>query len=266
MKLFKEKITFNKNNRGCYIIDTVKGCSVCSENKTNGCYDNCYAKNIASRYGFNFSKPVKRDFYYDKNQLYLFGLNINHANSIIKEIKNIDMPFVRIGEMGDPSEDWKHTIDICKIISESKKQIVIITKHLKRIPNNLLKDIRKLNICINTSVSALDDCLEIEYRLYQYNRLKNHCNSVLRIVSCDFNKNNKEGNIRSEIQNELFKNDKTIDTIFRPSTNNRLVKNKIINIKKVKFLKSYVTASVFNKKTYFGNCKKCKDKCGIYKN
>jgi len=265
MKLFKEKITLNKNNRGCYILDTVKGCSIL-RTKHKGCYEDCYAQYIASRYGFDFSKIAKRNFYRrnDYGQLYLFDFrDTKHEYEIIKKIKNIDMSFVRIGEMGDPSGCWEHTVNVCNIISEAEKPIVIITKHWETIPDNLLKDIKKLNVCINTSVSALDDDDEIEHRLYQYERLKKHCNSVLRIVSCDFNKKNHEGNLRFKIQEELFKNDKTIDTVFRPNYKNPLVTNKIINVKKIKFLKSFRLASVYNDKTYFGYCADCPDMCGV---
>jgi len=165
--------------------------------------------------------------------------------------------------MGDPSEDWEHTINICDIISQANKQIVIITKHWKSIPDHFLSDISRMNICINTSVSALDNTFELDYRIEQYERLKPYCKSVLRIVSCDFNKNNEIGFIKSEIQERLFKNENVIDTIFRPSKNNILVTEKIINVKKVKFLSSYVLASVHNDKAYFGKCNNCPDMCGI---
>ncbi len=123
--------------------------------------------------------------------------------------------------------------------------------------------LEKLNLTINTSISALDTDKQIEYRLNQYNLLKNYCNSVLRIVSCDFNKNNKEGEIRSIIQNELFKNKNIIDTVFRPLRNNYFVNNNIINIEKVKFINSKVWASVYNKNTHLGKCDKCPDMCGV---
>ena len=264
MKTYKEKITLNRNSRGCYILDTVKGCGICLEKNPRGCYDDCYAKNIASRYGFDFSKTIKRDFHRDDKQLYFFGFqDEHHLNRIVYDIKKIKMPFVRIGEMGDPSLDWSHTIDVCKQISVSDKPIVIITKHWKIIPKELLQEIKKLNICMNTSISALDDEFEIEHRLKQFHRLKKYCNSILRIVSCDFNKNNYEGLQRAFIQDELFRNDKIIDTVFRPNKNNPLVINGIINVKKVKFLKSEILASIFNKKTYLGNCNNCPDMCGV---
>jgi len=165
--------------------------------------------------------------------------------------------------MGDPSEDWDHTIDVCNTISQARKHIVIITKHWNLIPDKLLNKIKRLKLCINTSISALDNDEQIHRRLHEFYRLKNYCNSVLRIVSCDFNKENKEGICRSIIQDELFKHNKHIDTIFRPSNNNPLILNEIINTRKVKFLSSEVLASVFNKETYFGTCKECPDMCGI---
>jgi|WetSurMetagenome_2_1015567.scaffolds.fasta_scaffold14042_3 hypothetical protein len=263
MKNYKGKITLIKNHRGCYILDTVKGCKIC-KSKSLGCYDNCYAQNIASRYDFNFREPIKRDFCKDNKQLYFNGFyDTSDIGKLICKIKNIDMPFIRIGEMGDPSEDWEHTINICKEISISKKAIVIITKHWKIINNNLLNDIKKLNITFNTSISALDNNFEIEHRLKQFERLKKYCNSILRIVSCDFNENNQEGYIRNKEQIKLFNNNKIIDTVFRPSLNNKLVKDKIINVKKIKFLKNNVWASMVDENAYLGYCNSCPDMCGI---
>jgi hypothetical protein len=173
------------------------------------------------------------------------------------------MPFVGIGEMGDPSENWEHTIEVCGVISKAKKPIVIRTKHWNTIPNNLLTEIEKLRICINTSVSALDSHEELEHRLNQYERLKKVCNSVLRIVSCDFNKKHADGLDKSIIQDELFKAGNYIDTVFRHSKDNPWVVKNIIKTEKINFLKSKVLASVFNKNAYLGDCEHCPDMCGI---
>ena len=264
MKKYKSEITLIKNNRGCYIIDTVKGRGGVNEENPRGCYGDCYANNIASRYGFDFRNTVNRDFKRDTEQLYLFGFkDQRHENEIIEMIKKIDMPFVRVGEMGDPSQDWEHTLNICEIIAQAKKKIVIITKHWKSIPENFLPKLKNLDITINTSVSALDDTIDLDYRLGQYNRLKPYCNSVLRIVSCEFNLENEIGQIRSFIQEKLFMNENIINTVFRPNINNPLVTNKIIIVKKVKFLKSSVLASCFGDAVYFGDCKHCPDMCGV---
>ena len=264
MKTYKKYITLNKNSRGCYILDTIKGCCTCLQNNLMGCYGECYACKIAKRYRFDFSKSIIRDFKYDDKQLFFCGFkDLTHTNKIVNQIRKADMPFIRIGEMGDPSENWEHTIGICKEIYNYGKKIVIVTKHWKKIPDKLLKDIERMGLCINTSISALDNDEQIDDRLNEFHRLKNVCNSVLRIVSCDFNKQNEQGLHLAIIQEELFKNSKNIDTIFRPSVKNELVLKKIIKVERVKFLNSYCYASVFNKNTYLGYCNKCPDKCGI---
>jgi hypothetical protein len=204
---------------------------------------------------------VKRDFYQDASQLRLFDFDdARHTGNIIKAIRAIDMPFIRIGEMGDPSEDWEHTLNICDIIKNSGKRIVIITKHWKTIPDILLESLNGLYI--NTSISALDSMAEIEHRLAQFNRLKWYCNSYLRIVSCEFNLETEEGRSRNIIQERLFQNDHIIDTVFRPSATNPLVVNKIINTRKVRFLKAEILASVHDPNAYLGPCHGCPDMCG----
>lgn len=266
MKVYKEEITLNKNSRGCDIIDTVKGCPAGALYDGKGCYGDCYAKNIADRYGFDFLKVKLRRFTSNDEQLMLFGFkDKDHINQIVKAIKASDMPFVRIGEMGDPSVAWEHTLNVCKEISEAGKPIVIITKHWKAIPEAILKDVSKLNLCVNTSISALDEEDEIEYRLGEFERLKSVCHSVLRIVSCDFNKDHAEGLDRHLVQEELFKaaGENVIDTVFRPSPTNPWVTKNIINVRRVKFLRAEVLASVRNPDTYFGMCQTCPDMCGV---
>ena len=268
MKTYKEQITLNKNSRGCYIIDTVKGCPAGALNEGKGCYGDCYAKSIASRYGFDFEQVRERKFDNpkDDDQIYLFGLSDEtHTNKIIRQIQASDMPFVRIGEMGDPSLAWDHTIEVCKQIARAGKPIVIITKHWKSLTDALLKDISKMEICINTSVSALDNEKELEHRIEQFERLKPVCNSVLRIVSCDFNKDHPKGLDRSIIQEGLFKlgGASVLDTVIRPSANNPFVTKNIIKTQRIKFLCAPVLASVYKKDTYFGMCGTCPEMCGI---
>lgn len=66
-----------------------------------------------------------------------------------------------------------------------------------------------------------------------------------------------------EIQRRLFKYEDTLDTVLRVGPNNALVKDGVINVKKIKFLGSLVLASKANKKTYFGKCSTCHEMCGI---
>ena len=262
MKAYKNIISLSKNERGIWDLDTIKGCESGLIENEKGCYGDCYAFKTAKRYGIDFSKSIERYFE-----------NESHKNSIIKQIEKIDMPFIRIGCSGDPSENWEHTLSIIKQLKESsqlslfdissKKQIVIITRHWKKLTENQLNEISKYNICINTSVSALDSFDLINNSLIEYNRLKPYCKSILRIVSCDFNENNKIGKEKAEIQRQLFKNENTIDTVFRPSSKNQFILDEIINVKKMGFMKSKALVSKFNKKAFLGKCESCLEMCGI---
>ena len=264
MKTYKGAITLNRNNRGCYILDTVKGCPGGALHGGRGCYGDCYAKNIASRYGFAFDNPVSRNFENNTDQLWLFGLtDKTHTTKIIDEISNADMPFIRIGEMGDPSSDWGHTINICREIYRANKKIVIITKHWGRIPDKFLSLVSRMGLFINTSVSALDDERLLNLRVREFERLKNICHSILRIVSCDFNTEHQVGNRFAAIQHELFKMAPYIDTVFRPNGGNGFVVDNIINTKKEMFLSKYALVSRFNQNAYLGYCGTCPDLCGI---
>jgi len=262
MKTYKNIISLSKNERGIWDLDTIKGCESGLKENKDGCYNDCYAYKTANRYGIDFSKSIERKF-----------INQMHRNIIVKQIEKIDMPFIRIGCSGDPSENWEHTINIIKQIKEnsqlslfdisSKKQIVIITRHWKILTDNQLNELLKYNICINTSVSALDNDKLIKNSLEQYNRLKPFCKSVLRIVTAEFNEDNLLGKKMSEIQRQLFKNENTIDTVFRPSSKNEFVKQNIIKVKKMAFMNTKTLVSKYNKKTFLGKCKNCLEMCGL---
>lgn len=262
MKQYKNIISLSKNERGIWDLDTIKGCKSGLDQNPKGCYNDCYAYKTAKRYGIDFSKSVERKF-----------INAYHRNQIVRQIEKIDMPFIRIGCSGDPSENWQHTINIIKETRDnsqlslfdisSKKQIVIITRHWNVLSQDQLNELKKYNICINTSVSALDNKEMINNSIVQYNRIKPYCKSVLRVVTCDFNKKNETGEKLSIIQDELLKNDLVIDTVFRPSLGNGFVKNKIVNVKRMGFMKSKAIVSKFNKKTFLGKCNSCVEMCGL---
>jgi hypothetical protein len=252
MKTYSSKISLTKNSRGIYCIDTSIGCSSGMNNSEGGCYNDCYAAKSAKIYGYDFSKTVLRYFE-----------NRKHELEIIYKISRVKLDFVRIGCSGDPSENWDHCINILKVISKANKEIVIITKHWTLLSDENLKYISKINVCINTSVSALDNPEMLEKCLAQYNRIKSYCKSILRIVSCDFNLESKEGIRLNDIQHNLFKNESTLDTVFRPSKNNPLIGSGVINVKKGLFNGSKQLLSRFNKKTFIGNCSKCHQMCGI---
>ena len=262
MRNYKSIISLSKNERGIWDLDTIKGCKSGLIENPKGCYGDCYAAKTAKRYGIDFSKSVERYF-----------INEQHKQIIVKQIERINMPFIRIGCTGDPSENWQHTINIIKQIKESSqlslfdissnKQIVIITRHWNILTNHQLNEISKYNICINTSISALDNKKLIENSLRQYERLKPYCKSILRVVTCDFNEENLLGKILSDLQRKLLKNEKVIDTVFRPSSNNEFLIKGIIKAKKMSFMKSKALVSKYNKKTFLGKCENCLEMCGL---
>ena len=261
MRPYSDTITLTKNRRGVWDFDTSKGCTNGVANNSKGCYDSCYAASAALRRGFDFSKTVFRCLE-----------NRGHDKRIISKINKIDMPFIRIGVTGDPSENWEHTLNVCRRISvdtqlnlffEVGKSIVIITKHWSNLSHPQLTLLKGLKACVNTSVSALDEPALLSNRLKQYNKLKEYCKSVLRIVSCDFNLQNTTGKRLNKIQQKLFDNDNVLDTVLRVNTNNKLVSDGVINIDKVKFLDKYCFASMYNKSTYFGKCSECPEMCGL---
>jgi hypothetical protein len=252
MREYSNKISLTKNSRGIYSLDTSIGCSSGMANEIGGCYNDCYAAKSSKLYGYDFSKTVLRSFE-----------NEYHRRFILNQINKIPLDFVRIGTSGDPSENWEHTISILKGIDKCNKEIVIITKHWTVLTEYHLKYLATINICINTSVSALDKPEILKNCLDQYNRLKPFCKSILRIVSCDFNLNNETGHKLSKIQSELFKNESTLDTVLRVNKRNELVKEGVINVKQSTFLGKKAIISKYNKTTYFGKCSTCHEMCGL---
>ena len=261
MREYTNKITLSKNSRGIYSLDPSMGCNSGTAESPMGCYSDCYAARYSKRYGYNFSKTILRHFE-----------NESHKHSIIRQIEKIDMPFIRMGTSGDPSENWEHTLGVCKSIStnyqlnlfkQRRKEIVIITKHWSSLTDDQLEEIFNYNVCINTSVSALDNPDLLNKGLKEYERIKPFCKSILRIVSCDFNLSNEKGRKLAMIQDAIFKKYNALDTILRVSKDNQYVLDGLINIKKTKFLGKKCYVSKYNKKTFFGKCKSCPEMCGL---
>lgn len=252
MREYSNTISLTKNDRGIYSLDTSIGCSSGMANEKGGCYNDCYAAKSAKLYGYDFGKTVLRYF---KGK--------RHERRVINQINKIPLDFVRIGTSGDPSENWEHTLNVCKVISKSYKEIVIITKHWTNLTDDQLKYLSTINVCINTSVSALDKPELLSNGVAQYQRIKPYCKSILRIVSCDFNADNEAGRELAEVQRRLFQNEDTLDTVLRVNKSNPLIKAGVINVKKSKFLGKNALISKFNRKTYFGKCSSCLEMCGV---
>lgn len=252
LRTYKDELTVDINQKGVLDLDTIKGCALGCRNCEKGCWGLCYAYKIANYRGIDFSKSITR-WLKTKSQM----------KSIGKTIFRSEKEFVRIGTMGDPCHNWDYTLRICKWVANSDKPIVIITKHWIELTDKQMEEFGKLGVIINTSLSALDTKEQIEYRLKQYERYKKYGKSVLRIISCDFNRENKEGKRLAEIQDELFKNDYIIDNPLRVPLNYPMVKSGIIKVKKIMDINSKVYMSKVNPDTYIGVCKDCPEMCGV---
>jgi hypothetical protein len=252
MREYKTRISLTKNARGIYSLDPSIGCRSGMENESGGCYNDCYAAKSAKLYGYDFSKTVFRNFDNEK-----------HRRQIVNKINGITLDFVRMGTSGDPSEDWEHTISILKKIDKCNKQIVIITRHWTQLKDAQLQYLATINVCINTSISALDKQNVFDNCLTQYERLKPFCKSILRVVSCNFNLENETGHRLHITQNELFKHDLVIDTVLRVNKNNKLIKGGVINVVQSTFLGKKALISKFKPSTYFGKCPTCHEMCGV---
>lgn len=252
MKPYNSTISLVKNSRGIYCLDTSIGCASGMAATPGGCYGDCYAAKSAKLYGHDFSNTVLRRF-----------KDHNHVKEIVRAINSIPASFVRIGCSGDPSECWDHTIKVLREIQWCNKEIVIITRHWSLLSNAELELLSNLNLCINTSVSAIDDEAVRERSVGQYLRIQNYCKSILRIISCDFNTDNPEGRRMAGIQENLFAHGDTIDTVFRPSKSNPLVQHGIINVSREKFNGKATLASKANKRTWMGKCSTCPEQCGV---
>lgn len=252
MRSYSTKISLTKNARGVYSLDPSFGCSTGMGKTKGGCFGECYAAKSAKLYGYDFSKTV-----------YRFFEGAKHRAKIINAINKIPMSFIRMGTNGDPSENWEHTISILKQIDTCNKQIVIITKHWTNLTYDQLLYLASINVCINTSVCALDDANILSNCLEQHKRVSLILKGVLRVISCDFNIYNNDGRYFNSIQKELFNYGGVIDTILRISKNNYYYKNSIINAEQAVFLGKNALISRHKKTTYFGACDKCHEQCGV---
>ena len=251
-KKYKSYLTADINRKGVLDLDTVKGCTRGVENHPDGCWGLCYAKKTADFRGIDFSQSITRRL-----------TNINQLKQIAKLVMGNNVDFIRIGTMGDPCHNWDYTIKIAVFVAKCQKPVIIITKHWISLSDEQMKILGENKTIINTSISALDTAEQRKHRLRQYQRYKKYGKSILRIVSCDFNKDNKEGKRLAEIQDKLFKNTKIIDNPLRIFKTHHFITNKLLRVKKIQDLNSQVYMSKFNDKTYIGHCQNCPEKCGI---
>lgn len=247
-------LTIDLNNKGVLDIDTVKGCSYGMKNYPDGgCYGECYANKIASRYGIDFKTSVSRMI-----------LGQWHRSTLCILISKLNQTWYRIGVMGDPCHDWDNTITALRAFKPMKKTPVIVTKHWIELTDQQIKDIKWAGAVINTSVSPLDTEYEIKHRIAQRERLADYgLKSVLRVVTCSFS-NSEWSKERREIQDYLLSLSPIIDNPLRVSKNNpRVLSGDLLTTYRGDSIGGGKTLSLHSSNIYLGDCKYCADKCGI---
>jgi hypothetical protein len=253
MRQFSNVLTATLNSKGVFDVDTVKGCTAgMAARPAAGCYDGCYAANIAKFRGIDFTVAVTRKVH-SKTQ----------ARAIERAVANSPHGFFRVGTMGDPCHDWEETVDTIEWLADFARPVVI-TKHWMRLSDAQVKRLVACRTVLNTSISALDTAAELAYRKREFYRFKlSGGDSIARIVSCDFIRANPDGARMASVQDELFRLHPTIDNPLRVPKNHSLVVGGIIKLTAVKDLESVRAVSLSNNSTYLGHCSHCPDVCGV---
>lgn len=252
-RLYGDLLTVDINQKGVLDVDVVKGCTAgIAAHGEKGCYQACYAANIAKFRGIDFSRAVVRTVQ-----------NRAQAKAIENAVKNSPLGFFRIGTMGDPCHAWEETVKTVEWLAPFSIP-VIITKHWKKASDGQLQRLVKCGAIINVSVSALDSDDHLEARVGEIRRyaLMDGA-SVARVVSCDFNTDHPEGARMDAIQRQLFALKPMIDNPLRAFSTHQLVQEGIIRLRKIKDLAAERTISIApDSKTYLGHCSGCSELCG----
>lgn len=91
--------------------DTVKGCSGVNEGPRGDAMEIATLIVLRHGYALDFTHPVKRDFSINKLQPMLFDFS-DESHLCGNGRLNLSIVPLLDREMGDPSEDWEHTLKI----------------------------------------------------------------------------------------------------------------------------------------------------------
>jgi hypothetical protein len=251
---YHEAITASANLKGCMDVDTVKGCTMGMAAKEAGCYGECYAAKIATRYGLAFNESVLRGFV-DQWQ---------HRDIIVRQIRAHPLTWYRIGVMGDPSHAWDHTISVIKRLRPAEKTAVIVTKHWKVLTDDNLSQLLELDVVFNTSTSGLDTDAQTKHRVGQYQRLQHYgIRSVNRVVTCKYGDNTEWARESKRRQDYLLGLGPVIDTPLRASMSNpRVISGEILVEQRPEAIGGGTLVSLNDPSAYLKHCGDCPDQCG----
>lgn len=252
---YHDALTASLNQKGVMDVDTVKGCTLgMRAHPDGGCYGECYANKIATRYGIMFGESVSRHFVDP----------IRHRDVIISQLLAHDASWYRIGVMGEPCHDWNHTLRIIRSLQPAKKTAVIITKHWIPFSDDQVSQLLEVDAIVHTSTSGLDSDAETRHRVRQFERLRDYgIGSINRVVTCDYGDSEWAAACK-ERQRYLLSLTPVIDTPLRVSpTNPRVLNGDIRTTRRLDSVGGGTLVSLHDPTVYLGECADCPDQCGV---
>jgi hypothetical protein len=251
-RLYHDSITASVNAKGCMDVDTVKGCTSGMRLGPGGCYGECYAAKIATRYGIAFGTSVARGFV-DQWQ---------HRDILVRQLREHSLNWYRIGVMGDPSHAWQHTLSVIRHLRPAEKTAVIVTKHWLVLSDDQVSQLLDLDVVVQTSTSGLDTEAQFNHRVGQYERLGRYgVRSVNRVVTCSFG-DSEWAKEHQDRQDRLLALGPVIDTPLRvQATNPRVESGDLLTTQRPDALGGGTLLSLHDPTVFLGNCAECPDQC-----
>jgi hypothetical protein len=254
-RVYQSALTVSVNHKGVIDVDTIKGCTLgVNAHPDGGCYGECYAYKIATRYGIDFKISVRRGL-----------VDVwEHRDRLIAQMLKLEQAWYRIGVMGDPCHDWNHTVNMINVLRKANKTAVVITKHWIPLSDDDISRLLELDVIINTSTSGMDSEEEISHRVSQINRLK-RCGvpSVNRVVTCKFG-DSAWARACNERQDYLLSLGPVIDNPLRVGKNNaRVASGDIVASQRSDSIGGGKTVSVYFAGVHLGHCSTCPEQCGV---
>jgi len=254
-RTYQSALTVSINRKGVVDVDTIKGCTLgMKAHPGGGCYGECYARKISAQYGIDFSTSVKRELA-DWRE---------HRDKLIAQLLNTPARWYRVGVMGDPCHNWRHTINMINVLRHAKKTAIIITKHWVKLSDEDISRLMELDVIVNTSTSGMDSDDELVHRITQIGRLKKYgIPSVNRVVTCQYG-NSVWAHSCEGKQRLLLSIGPLIDNPLRVSPKNpRVTGGDIIATRRRDSIGGGTLVSIHSKDVYLGHCNSCPDQCGV---
>lgn len=252
-RLYRGALTAEVNQKGVLDVDTVKGCTIGMRVRPGGgCYDECYAAKIATRYGIDFATSVSRKLMpWDRS-------------TIFKTVQDFSANWYRIGTAGDPCHDWDNTLDVCEFLQGTGKIPVIITKHWIALDDSHVSRLFALGAVVNTSTSGLDTDAETKHRVAQIERLRTAgIRSINRVVTASYGTSKWAINAANK-QEHLLSITPLIDNPLRVTKSNpRVVSGDIVIERHDDAVGGGKIISLHSPHAYLGTCANCPDQCGV---